>query len=251
MKKIILISCFLLSISGKGFCQIDPVFMAMQSSTYMSNFNLINSNTERFNEERRRNEIRLGKRESSGVSTPNAKPIKAADPKSFLFSPDHETSLKVKQTIIDNEKKRHPNTVLEEALNDKNNPLPNYIRLLKSLGLDVQHNYADAFTAYMLGMWRIANKMDENPGIEQIKNVRSQVISTINVSRLSNMQKQQEAEYLMYSLIFANEPYESFRKKGNKKQLQQDADVVYNRFLKQNMDLRRMTITAEGLKTTK
>lgn len=186
----------------------------------------------------------------------NAKPannVKSIDIKSFVFSPDKQISVKVKQAVINNNRLKNPRTAkaLETALNN-NNPFPLYVQTLKSQGLDVQHNYADAFTAYLLGMWRIANKYSSPPTAEQIRNVRKQVTETVNVGHLSNIQKQQNAEYLIYDLIFANEPYEGSRKDRNEKEVQLDSDAVYNRFLRQNkMDLRKMTITEKGLLTMK
>lgn len=244
MKKFIIAIGICLLFSNEMFAQFyvgtDLSFMTLQHSTYMSNVNLINSNTQYFQEEYAREKKRIHKGNSSSSNAPSAS--------SFLFETNKETSQSVRQTIIDNVKKKFPNSIIGEALNDKNNPYPNYVKLLKTLGLDVQHDYADAFTAYILGMWRIANKMSANPTKEQIQNVRKQVLEVTDVSKLNNTQKQEAAEYIMYELIFANEPYEGSRLDKDQKQLQIDSDAVYNRFLKQNkMDLRNMTITSNGL----
>lgn len=100
----------------------------------------------------------------------------------------------------------------------------------------------------MLGMWRIANGMSGNPTTSQINAVRRLVRSKVRVTGWTNQQKQEAVEYMIYDLIFANEPYESSRKTGDKKQISQDADMVHQRFLKQNkMDLRSMRLTDKGL----
>lgn len=240
--KIALALTLFLLFSNKAFSQFytgpDLDFMALQHSTYMSNVNLINANSQYFAEERRRDEHSRGTKSSSSRATPAT----------FRFVTDRKASAKLKQSIIDNNLKKFPNSKLGEALNDKNNPYPNYVKLLKSLGLDVERDYADAFTAYMLGMWRIANKMSANPSKEQIQNVRNQVLGIIDVSDWNNAQKQEGAEYLVYRLIFANEPFEGSRLDNNRKQMQADSDAVQNRFLKEhNMNLRNMRITATGL----
>ncbi|SDD97875.1 hypothetical protein [Niabella drilacis] len=166
----------------------------------------------------------------------------------FLFDPDTRVSAAVKRSIIDDLKRKNAvsGQHLETALN-RDNPFPAYVSYLGNLGLDVQHNYADAFTAYILGMWRIANKQPD-PSAGQIRAVRNQVAAAINTDGWTNRKKQEGAEYLLYDLIFANEPYESSRKAGNKARQQQDSDAVYHRFLKKNrMNLRGMTITQKGL----
>lgn len=178
-----------------------------------------------------------------------AKTAAPADAATFLVSPDNAVSAKVKQSIISRLKSRNPaaGKNLENALN-QNDPFNAYLQLLMSLGLDVRHNYADAFTGYMLGMWRIANGMSGNPTLSQINAVRRQVKSKVRVTGWSNRQKQEAVEYMIYDLIFANEPYESSRKAGDKKQMSLDSDMVHQRFLKQNnMDLRRMRLTDKGL----
>lgn len=167
----------------------------------------------------------------------------------FRIIPDSQTSIEVKQTIVDNLKKKNPisGQNLEKALNQYS-PFPAYIKLLNSLGLDVQHNYADAFTAYILGMWRIANGQSANPSTAMIQAVRRQVAQTIRPSAWNNRQKQVAAEYMIYELIFANEPYEGSRKAGDKRQMKLDSDAVQQRFLSSNnMDLRSMVVTDQGL----
>lgn len=136
---------------------------------------------------------------------------------------------------------------LETALNNTR-PYPKYIDALKALGLDPEHNYADVFTGYMLGMWRIAKGMSTNPTKEQIMAVRNQVVNRLDISGLNNRERQEKAAYLIYDLIFANEAYEGSRKANNHKLLQQDSDAVQQRFLRENnLDLRNMTISANGL----
>jgi len=245
MKKILFALSIFLLFSGTSFAQFyvgtDLSFMTLQHSTYMSNVNLINSNSDYYASQRRHEK---NKRSSKGSNEYDA----PANPKSFLFVPQAQTSAKIKQSIIANNKKKNPNSKLGEALNDRNNPYPNYVKLLKSLGLDVEHDYADAFTAYLLGMWRIANKMSANPSKQQIQYVRNQVLSVTDVRQWTNTQKQEATEYLMYNLIFANEPYEGSRLSRNQKQWQEDADAVQQRFLRENnMDLRKMTISENGL----
>ena len=236
----ILFSSILISISrsqAQFYSGTDLDFMTLQHSTYMSSVNLINANSDYFAEERRRNK-------SSSGSTARA----ATKAKSYNYTPSSSVSAKVKKGIINNILKKNPHSLLVEALNEKNNPFPRYVALLNTLGLDVKHNYADAFTAYMLGMWRIANKLSANPSKQQIDNVREQVKTIMDVSDWTNTQKQEASENLIYNLIFANEPYEGSRLSGNKIQWQADSDAVQNRFLKEHhLNLRKMTITTSGL----
>ena len=226
-----------LSTKAQFYSGMDLDFMTLQHSTYMSSVNLINANSDYFAEQRR------SEANSSGAAV-----RAAAKSKAFSYSPSSTVSTKVKKGIIDQILKKNPNSLLAEALNAKNNPFPRYVSLLNSLGLDVQHNYADAFTAYMLGMWRIANKMSANPTKEQIDHVREQVKQTMDLRAWTNTQKQEAAEHLIYNLIFANEPYEGSRLSGNKTQLQADSDAVQNRFLNEHrLNLRNMTIAQAGL----
>lgn len=248
-QKLTLTFGILLLLSSKALAQFytgtDLSYMTLQHSTYMSSVNLINANSQYFAEQHRHE---VNKRNSSNGSDGRTTARTAAHPKTFQFTSNNQISERVKQSIIDNIKKKNPNSKLDEALSDKNNPYPKYVKLLKSLGLDVQHDYADAFTAYMLGMWRIANKMNENPSKQQIQYVRDQVIAITDVSKWTNAQKQEATEYLIYNLIFANEPYEGSRLSRNQKQLQEDSDAVQQRFLRENnLNLRNMTITKNGL----
>lgn len=235
--KLYSISIFIL-LSVNAYGQID-----MLTAT------LANQQIHDFQRERIRSEYEEEKKRFEN-NHHNSKHIitKPSDTSPFLFVPNAQTSIQVKQSIIDNIKKKNPNSKLDEALNSQNNPYPDYVKLFKLLGLDVTHNYADAFTAYMLGMWRIANEMIANPSKQQIQYVRDQVVAIMDVGRMTNSEKQESAEYLIYDLIFANEPYEGSRLSKNQRQLQADSDAVYNRFLKQNnMDLRKMRISENGL----
>ncbi|MBZ4188355.1 hypothetical protein [Niabella beijingensis] len=213
----------------------------------ISNIAIHDFQRERIRSEYEQEKIRLGK---SGAGSPARSGPAAGDRLSaFRYVPSETTSVKVKQAIIAHLKKVNPvsGKNLEAALN-RDNPYAAYVRYLKTRGLDVQHNYADAFTAYLLGMWRIANGWSDDPGAAQISYVRNQVATVMNVSRWNNTQKQEAAAYLVYDLIFANEPYEGSRRSGDKQQQQKDSDAVHDRFLKQNnMNLRKMIITGSGL----
>lgn len=116
------------------------------------------------------------------------------------------------------------------------------------MGLDPKHDYADVFTGYMLGMWRIANGRADNPTKEQVRAVRRQVAGHLDISGLNDPDRQEKAAYLIYDLIFANEAYEGSRKANDRKLMQQDSDAVHQRFRRENnLDLRNLTITANGL----
>lgn len=171
----------------------------------------------------------------------------------FTYTRSQRVAEEVKEAIIRNLKKKNPvsGKNLEAAL-AKDNPYAAYVTLFSKLGLDAERNYADVFTGYMLGMWRIANRKADNPTIDQIKAVRRQVISNVDITHFSNRDKQEKAAYLLYDLIFANEPYEASRRANDRQQLQEDSDAVYHRFLQQNrLDLRKMVITENGLTTGK
>ncbi|QJB33237.1 hypothetical protein HF324_18590 [Chitinophaga oryzae] len=236
-----------------------PVFCLLQLSSYsqydpgatmmLAQNNMLYNNTiQSFVNQNIINDLAYSNTPKAG-GTRRSKATAPADAATFLISPGSSTSVKVKQSIINRLKSRNPTAGknLENALNQYD-PFNAYLRLLTSLGLDVHHNYADAFTAYILGMWRIANGMSGNPTLTQINAVRSQVRSNVRVAGWSNQQKQEAVEYMIYDLIFANEPYESSRKARDKKQMALDADMVYQRFLKQHkMDLRNMRLTDKGL----
>jgi len=239
MKKAFFITCFLSLFSGYACCQ------DMLTAT-ISNIAVHDFQRERIRSEYEQEKIRLGKGGNKNSTTAPAimRPLHV-----FLFEPVAGVSVSVRRAIVDDLKKKNPvsgNNL--EAVLKRDDPYSSYVRYLKSRDLDVQHNYADAFTAYMLGMWRIANKLSADPSAAQIRAVRNQVAATLSVEGWTSRKKQEAAEYLLYDLIFANEPYEGSRKAGNKMQQQQDSDAVHNRFLKQNrMNLRGMTITQNGL----
>ena len=219
------------------FLQSQTQFMTIQSNIYS---NMAKENLERDNRNRKIN--------GAGAGTPVSKQA-AATPGNFRFTPSVQVSAAVRQSIIDQRKKKNPvaGKNLENALNQKD-PFPAYINYLKKAGLDVQHNYADAFAAYMLGMWRIANGRSADPSAGQIKAVQVQTAMNLDIAGWSARRKQEAAEYLIYDLIFANEPYEASRKGGNQKQMRADSDIVYERFLQQNnLDLRKMQLTDSGL----
>jgi len=207
-----------------------------------------------FQRERIRSEYEGEKKllsERNRKTTHNRNPRIVADHNacSCSFSTDNSIVQQVEKEIIGNLKRKNPTSGknLQEAL-ARNRPYPKYIALFKKLGLDGDSNYADVFTAYMLGMWRIANRMDGNPTTGEIQAVRRQVISNVDVSGLNSRQRQEKAAYLVYDLIFANEPYEASRKAKDLRQLRSDSDEVYNRFIHQNrLDLRNMEITENGL----
>ncbi|WP_300596698.1 hypothetical protein [Niabella sp.] len=237
MKKVFLLYGLLSLCFGRAGAQ------DMLSAT-IANIAIHDFQRERIRSEYEQEKIRLGRGKSGAAALKDSRSGHA-----FLFAPDTSVSVGVAQAIINDLKKKNPvsGNNLEAALK-RNNPFPAYVRYLKGRGLDVQHDYADAFSAYLLGIWRIANGRYADPAAAQIHAVRNQVGAMIHVSDWSNQKKQEAAEYLLYDLIFANEPYEASRKEGNKIQQQQDSDMVYNRFLKQHkMDLRKMMITEKGL----
>lgn len=231
----------------EGYGQYDPGATMMIAQNNM----LYNNTIQSFVNQNIINDLAYPQSEKKTFGKIGSKVTAPADARSSLISPNSATSAEVKQSIINNLKRRNPTSGrnLENALK-RYDPFAAYIQLLKTLGLDVQHNYADAFTAYILGMWRIANRMSANPTLSQINAVRNQVKSKIDVNGWSNHQKQEAVEYMIYDLIFANEPYEGSRKAGDQKQMSLDSDMVHDRFLKQNkMDLRKMSITDKGLKS--
>ncbi len=166
----------------------------------------------------------------------------------FLFNPSTAISQNVQQDIINRIKLKNQQVGanVEKGLKfDK--PFPRYVTYLKRLGLDVQHNYDDAFTAYLLGMWRIAN-LTTDPIASQIQAVRQQVALCLDITKWTDTKKQEAAEYMIYDLIFANEAYEGSRNANDRKRMQQDADAVHARFLRENnLNLRHMRISENGL----
>jgi hypothetical protein len=167
----------------------------------------------------------------------------------FSYTGNEAMVERVKNEIVSRLTRKNPTSgkKLETALS-RDRPYPKYIAVFKALALDPEHDYADVFTGYMLGMWRIANGMATNPTKEQIIAVRNQVVHHLDISGLNNGERQEKAAYLIYDLIFANEAYEGSRKANNRKLLQQDSDAVQLRFLRENkLDLRNMIISANGL----
>lgn len=167
----------------------------------------------------------------------------------FHFRADKSVVRKVEVEIVSDLKKRNPvaGQNLATVLGNTR-PYPKYMAMFKTLGLDLESDYADVFTAYMLGMWRIANKMVSNPTEDRIRSVRNQVVNVLNISGLNDRERQEKAAYLVYDLILANEAYEGSRTAKDSKLMQEDSDAVQYRFLRENnLDLRNMTITENGL----
>lgn len=220
------------------FLQSQTQFMTIQSQVYSD---MSRQTLER--DERNRKE-----HSGSDAKTP-AGTYSNHGSSDFSFTANKGIVQQVEREIVANLKKKDPvsGKNLQEAL-EKDNPYPNYMALFKKLGLDADRNYADVFTAYLLGMWRIANQKADNPTAAQIRAVRDQVAGSIDVSAWSGRERQEKAAYLVYDLIFANEPYESSRKARDARQMKADSDAVQNRFLRQNnLDLRRMAISENGL----
>lgn len=214
------------------FLQSQTQFMTIQSQIY--------SDMSRQNIERdEANRKKTGTSSSSNVDRS----------KSFSYTGNKAIVDRVEKEIISRLNIKNPvsGKNLEIALNGTK-PYSKYIAAFKALGLAPEHDYADVFTGYMLGMWRIAKRMSNNPTKEQILAVRNQVVNHLDISGLNNRERQEKAAYLIYDLIFANEAYEGSRKTNNRKLLQQDSDAVQQRFLRENkLDLRSMTISANGL----
>ncbi|HEY8957343.1 hypothetical protein [Chitinophaga sp.] len=240
-----LILILYLSGTNEGYGQYDPGATMMIAQNNM----LYNNTIQSFVNQNIINNLAYANTKNKPSGSKGRKIALPANADVFRITPDNATSIQVKQAIINNLKKKDPvsGQNLERALN-QHTPFAAYIKLLTSLGLDVQHNYADAFTAYMLGMWRIANRQGTNPSAPMIQAVRRQIALTVRPDGWNNRQKQEAMEYMIYELIFANEPYESSRKSGDKKQMMLDSDAVQQRFLsRNNMDLRNMIITNEGM----
>lgn len=209
---------------------------------------LANQQIHDFQRERIRSEYEQWKSEHGSPAETKTKTTASRNLSDFTFTKNNAVIKEVEAKIIANMKQKNATTGknLEAALK-RDNPYVGYMNLMKKLGLNAEENYADVFTAYMLGMWRIANKKDNNSSSAQIEAVRKQVIGTINVAGLNSKQRQEKAAYLIYDLIFANEPYESSRKTNNAQGLQNDSDLVYKRFLEQNnLDLRKTQIGKDG-----
>lgn len=215
---------------------------------------LANQQIHDFQRERIRSEY---EREKSRSKESNNKSSQSTVPKTsqirnqsnFSFTADNNIVKKVENAIITDLTTKNPvsGKNLKEQL-AKDNPFPKYLAQFKKDGLNGYNNYADVFTAYILGMWRIANSINSNPTTEQIQAVRRQVVNTVDISGFSDKQKQEKAAYLIYDLIFASEPYEASRRANDLRQLKSDSDAVYNRFIKSNrMNLRNMKITQNGL----
>jgi hypothetical protein len=240
-----LILILYLSCVSEGYGQYDPGATMMIAQNNM----LYNSTIQSFVNQNIINDLAYTNTKKKQTGNAGRKIALPADANVFRITPDSAASIRIRQAIIDNLKRKNPvsGKNLEKAL-DQHNPFPAYIKLLKGLGLDVQHNYADAFTAYVLGMWRIANGLGANPSVTAIQKVRRQIAATIHPDGWDNRQKQEAVEYMIYELIFANEPYESARKAEDKMQVKLDSDAVQQRFLsRHNLDLRNMIITDEGL----
>lgn len=238
-----IIKLLLILYAGSAYAQYDPGATMMIAQNNLMYNNTIQS----FVNQNIMNDIAFGKagskRKKSGTKV---KP--ALNNPAFMFNPSAALSQNIQHDIISyiKQKKQQVGTNLEKAFKlDK--PFSRYVNYLKNLGLDVQHNYADAFTAYILGMWRIANKVAD-PGAAEIRAVREQVALTLDVARWSDEQKQEAAEYMIYDLILANESYESAKKDGAMNEAKDYSDMVYSRFLRKNhLDLRNMSISANGL----
>lgn len=246
MEKKFFVVLLIVIASKVGFAQVfSDQLMFLQSQTqFMTIQSQIYSDMSRQNIERD---------EANRKKTGTSNSLNIDRNKSFSYTGNKAIVDRVEKEIISRLNIKNPvsGKNLEIALNNTR-PYPKYIAAFKALGLDPEHDYADVFAGYMLGMWRIANGRANNPTKEQILAVRNQVINHLDISGLNNRERQEKAAYLIYDLIFANEAYneayEGSRKTNDRKLLQQDSDAVQERFLRENkLDLRSMTISANGL----
>lgn len=205
---------------------------------------------ERIRSEYEQEKSRINENNRKTNQNSNSKTAGNYSEQNFYFKTDNNVVQQVERKIIANLKRKNPisgKNLGETLARDK--PYPKYLVQFKKLGLDGYNNYADVFTAYILGMWRIANQIEVNPTTKDIQAVRRQVMNSVVISNLTNQQRQEKAAYLIYDLIFANESYEASRKANDFKLLKSDSDEVNNRFLRaNNMNLRNMKITENGLR---
>jgi len=214
------------------FLQSQTQFMTIQSQIY-SDMSRQNIELDEANRKKRSKPRVAGTYEANGFSYTSSRAIVE----------------RVEKELISRLTSKNPVSGKNLAgLLNSTKPYQKYIIAFKALGLDPEHDYADVFTGYMLGMWRIANGITTNPTKEQVSAVRSQVINHLDISELDNHERQKKAAYLIYDLIFANEAYEGSRKTNDRKLMQQDSDAVQQRFVQENnLDLRAMNISASGL----
>ncbi|HEY0263266.1 MAG TPA: DUF6683 family protein [Granulicella sp.] len=109
---------------------------------------------------------------------------------------------------------------------------------------------ADAFTAYWVENWQMANAANE-VAPAQVQAVRRQVSSTLlsnpSFTRLNDAQKQEMAEVFIYNQVVQDANYVGAMQRGDKALMQKIGDASVQRFRKEmNLDLRQLALTDNG-----
>ncbi|MGB3471691.1 MAG: DUF6683 family protein [Erythrobacter sp.] len=114
-------------------------------------------------------------------------------------------------------------------------------------GLD-SHDMADAYAFWMINVWLVANKRDEDPDKGTIAMVRKQVrdalASTTDMAAASDADRQEYAEALLLQSAMLASAFEQW--KGDPKLLDQLAVAARKGAKASDLDLSKMTLTRNG-----
>ena len=108
---------------------------------------------------------------------------------------------------------------------------------------------ADAFAAYWVLNWAMANGQDAEP--RQAQAVRAQLAGTFahnpGFARMTGVQRQELAEVYMLNFIYQQATYADAAKRGDHELMTRLADAAEQRFrTEMDLDLRRLALTDRG-----
>lgn len=185
------------------------------------------------------------KADGKSPATPKAGAAKADT--TYKASP--EVSAKVRKQYLDWVAKQNPKGAEElKAVFEKHDPVQIWSEIVRSDGLHTG-DVTDAFTAYWLLNWMVANRSDGTP--DQVKAVREQVRPLLaanpTYARLTEAQRQELAEVLMLNFVVQHGAYSAAMKKNDSELLSKLGDAAVARFQNEmGIDLRQLTLTERG-----
>lgn len=123
-------------------------------------------------------------------------------------------------------------------------------RLLRRYGYSPQ-NLGDVLAAYLVICWEIVNEADSNTQPAGQRAVRRQLAGALasvpDIAKLSDAQKQAQAERTAYLTMVAGSAYQELKRAGQRERIADLQRNVRADLLKSGVDLRTLDLTSGGL----
>ncbi len=187
-----------------------------------------------------------------GIRTPHPAPSRTPIPAATTsYRPAPDVAIRVRGQFVDFIRKTSGSQAAI-ALNEefqRKNYLALWAQHVIQDGLH-PNDVADAFTAYWVENWQMANKVNYVPPA-RVQAVRSQVSATFSsnpaFARFTNAQKQEMSEIFIYNQIVQDANYTNALKRGDSATVQRLANASVARFRNEmHLNLRKVALTDAG-----